>query len=352
VKFRKSSQLVCRRLGQILALISAGAIWATPAGAATYDIIASRDSYLSSTSVNANFGTASELRMITTPASSFRDVLYFDLSAIPAGEAVVSATLRVFVTDGSPATVTIHRITDGWTETGVTWANTAADFDPTASGSFVPAHAFETTSAITGLVQAWRSGTPNHGMMLIAANLNNETRIRSREGPTGQRPRLTVVTTAAPNFTMVKTSQAISDPLNGVTNPYRIPGGTVRYTIVVANTAPGRPDANSVVITEPVPNNTKLFVGDLGGASSGPVLFTNGTPSSTLTYTYLGLGNPSDSISFSNNGGASYGYAPSADVDGCDPAVTHFRVNPAGTFAGNTGGGSPSFNLQLQVVVQ
>ena len=344
--------MLCRRLGQVLAFAWAGTLWAVPATAATYDIVAGRDSHLSSTSVNTNFGTATELRLITTPASSFRDVVYFDLSGIPVGEAVISATLRVFVTDGSPATVNIHRITDTWTESGVTWANTAADFDPTVSGSFVPANAFETTSTVTGLVQAWRSGTPNHGMMLIAANLNNEIRMRSREGPTGQRPRLTVVTTAAPNFTMLKTSQVISDPLNGIVNPYRIPGSTVRYTIVVANTAPGRPDTNSVVVTEPVPNNTKLFVGNLGGGSSGPVLFTNGAPSSTLTYTYLNLGNPTDSISFSNNGGASYGYTPSADADGCDPAVTHFRVNPAGTFAGNTGGGSPSFNLQLQVVVQ
>jgi uncharacterized repeat protein (TIGR01451 family) len=328
------------------------ALVAASAEAATYDILASRDSYLSSASVNANFGTADELRLITTPGGNFRDVFYFDLSAIPAGEAVVSATLRVFVRDGSPATVTIHRITDSWTEAGVTWANTAADFDPAVAGSFVPVNAFETTAIVTSLVQAWRSGTPNHGLMFIASSLNNEARIRSREGPTGQRPRLTIVTTSAPNFTLVKSSQVISDPVNGAASPYRIPGSEVRYTIVVANTASGTPDANSVVMTEPVPNNTKLFVGNLGGGGSGPVLFSNGTPTSTLTYAFTSLASATDNLSFSNDGGATYTYTPTADADGSDPAVTHFRVNPQGTFAGNTGSGAPSFNLQLQVVVE
>jgi uncharacterized repeat protein (TIGR01451 family) len=258
----------------------------------------------------------------------------------------------LFVTDGSPATVNIHRITDSWTESGVTWANTAADFDPASVGSFVPVNAFETAVIVTSLAQSWRSGTPNNGLMLVAASLNNDIKIRSREGPTGQRPRLTIVTTAAPSFTLVKTSQVVSDPFNGTANPYRIPGARVRYTIVVANTAPGRPDANSVVVSELVPANTKLFVGNLGGVGSGPVSFTNGTPSSTLTYTFTSLASTTDNLAFSNNGGATYVYTPSADADGCDASVTHFRVNPQGTFAGNTGTGSPSFNLQLQVVVK
>lgn len=37
-------------------------------------------------------------------------------------------------------------------------------------------------------------------------------------------------------------------------------------------------DSNSIVIIDPVPINTDLFVGDLGAPGWGPVTFVNGVP--------------------------------------------------------------------------
>jgi hypothetical protein len=106
-----------------------------------------------------------------------------------------------------------------------------------------------------------------------------------------------------------------------------------------------------VFITDPVPTNTKLRVNDLGGACSGPVIFTNGSPSSGLTYTFTSLSSSTDDLSFSNNGGASYTYTPTAGTDGCDANVTNIQVNPKGTFA-LAGAGNPSFSLTYQVCVK
>ena len=66
--------------------------------------------------------------------------------------------------------------------------------------------------------------------------------------------------------------------------------------------------------------------------ASGPLAFTNGTTSSGLTYTFSALGtqplrlaDPADDVAFSNDGGATWTYGPTAGADGCDPLVTNVR---------------------------
>ena len=146
---------------------------------------------------------------------------------------------------------------------------------------------------------------------------------------------LTVI--AFPSLTMVKASTVYSDPFNGTTNPKAIPGAFVSYTATVSNTGAGSADSNTIVIVDAIPANTDLFVGDLGGAGSGPVAFTDGAPSSGLTYTFTSLASGADDVSFSNDGGATYTYVPVPDGNGVDSAVTHIRINPKGVFAPTSG---------------
>ena len=40
------------------------------------------------------------------------------------------------------------------------------------------------------------------------------------------------------------------------------------------------------------------------------------------------------------------------DANGYDANVTHFRITPAGIFNGNTGSGSPNFQVQLRMQVK
>jgi uncharacterized repeat protein (TIGR01451 family) len=148
-----------------------------------------------------------------------------------------------------------------------------------------------------------------------------------------------------PRLTITKTSTVVTDPFNGGTNPKRIPGSFVEYSITVANSGIGAIDANTVAITDPVPANSDLFVSTAGGP---PVTFTDGSVASGLTFSY-----PAN-VGFSNqlSGGAPYTYTPTANANGVDPLARGLRIAPTGTLAGATGAGDPSFTVKFRVRVR
>lgn len=151
-----------------------------------------------------------------------------------------------------------------------------------------------------------------------------------------------------PSITLLKTTAVHWDPVNLLVNPKFIPGAIAQYT-VIANNSGGPADNNSTVITDPVPANTALYINDIGGAGSGPVLFTQGATSSTLTYS------KATDLSFSNDGGATWTAVPVADASGCDatvPPITHIRVTPKGAFVGSAVAPHPSFQLDFRVCVK
>jgi hypothetical protein len=128
------------------------------------------------------------------------------------------------------------------------------------------------------------------------------------------------------------------------------------YTIIATNQGAGATDANTVVLTDPIPANTALFVGDIDGPgpATGPVLFTDGTPpdDSGLSYTFTSLDSLTDDVAFSNDGGTTYTYIPVPDADGFDTNVTHLRINPKGTFNAASGGDIPTFEVKFKVRVE
>lgn len=56
------------------------------------------------------------------------------------------------------------------------------------------------------------------------------------------------------DITVAKTSAVTADPQNGATNPKRIPGSTIEYTITVSN-APGAATATGINIADTVPSD-------------------------------------------------------------------------------------------------
>jgi hypothetical protein len=162
----------------------------------------------------------------------------------------------------------------------------------------------------------------------------------------------TVLVGGGPSLTVVKSSIAFSDPYNSTTNPKRIPGGFVTYSVLTTNSGAGAVDNNTTILVDAIPANTALYVNNVGGAGSGPVAFTNGTPSSGLTYTFTSLASTTDDVSFSNDGGTTYTYTPAPDANGVDANVTHIRINPKGIFAGDSVAGAPSPNWTVSFRVR
>lgn len=160
---------------------------------------------------------------------------------------------------------------------------------------------------------------------------------------------------SAPSITVLKSVQTLSDPVNLGVNPKAIPGAVMQYNIIMTNSGAGSADSDSTVLVDPIPANTLLYVDDIGGAGSGPMLFSQGATSSTLSYSFTTLNDMADDLSFSNDGGATWTAVPSAAATGCDataPSITHIRVNPKGAFIGNVVAPSPSLQLVFRVCVQ
>ncbi len=153
----------------------------------------------------------------------------------------------------------------------------------------------------------------------------------------------TIINTRKPSsalLTVVKYSTLVSDPVNGTTNPKMIPGAILRYFITVTNTGNTVVDANSIVITDPMPGET------IYNAAS-PVQFTNGPTASGLS-----AFNASTMVTFSSQtgGGTPFTYTP--NTAGFDSNVKGLRLAPGGTMAAATATTQPSFTVSFLVQVK
>jgi len=162
----------------------------------------------------------------------------------------------------------------------------------------------------------------------------------------------TVTLSTGPIISLQKTTETLSDPINGTTNPKSIPGALAEYTISASNSGATPTDNNTIIITDAIPLNTSLFVNDISGAGTGPIRFVDGTPPSGLNYNYSSLASATDNLSFSNDNGATFNYVPSADAEGLDSNVTNIRVSTLGQFLATSPSGDPSFSVLFRVKVQ
>jgi hypothetical protein len=154
-----------------------------------------------------------------------------------------------------------------------------------------------------------------------------------------------------PDILVLKSVQVYSDPVNLQDNPKAIPGAVMLYTILVTNQG-GATDSDTMVITDPMPVNTEVFVNDINGVGSGLLLFTDGTTVSGLSYSMNSLASTTDNISFSNDNGASFVYNPIPSTGGYDSAVTDIKVSLSGSFKASTGAPHPSFSIRFRVRLQ
>ncbi len=93
-----------------------------------FTFVAVEDSKVKSTSPNNNYGSDSTLRVRKTSTEEYRSYLKFEVSGVPG--TITGATLRLYVTDGSPDGGTAYLVDNQWTETTITW-----NIAPPISGS-------------------------------------------------------------------------------------------------------------------------------------------------------------------------------------------------------------------------
>jgi hypothetical protein len=116
-------------------------------------------------------------------------------ACIPQGATIDYATFSIFV-KGWGQTIRLHRITDPWIETEVTWNNFDGGYDSTVEASFV-APTVEggdfCSVDITSLVQGWVNGIyPNYGLLLEQDLTSVTTYPSSEESIIELRPQLEI----------------------------------------------------------------------------------------------------------------------------------------------------------------
>lgn len=166
------------------------------------------------------------------------------------------------------------------------------------------------------------------------------------------------VSALLPNIQLVKSVEVFSDPINGIVNfnnyPKALPSAILTYTIEAINTGPGAAENNSIWISDSIPDNTYMMVKDFDDISGkGPVIEDPVNPTNGLSYQFIALDSISDDIEFSENDGADFDYSPVADIEGIDVKVTHFRINPTGSFqAPLASESSNKFTIKFRIQLQ
>jgi hypothetical protein len=131
------------------------------------------DTYIYSTAPTTNYGSATTLIVGTQSAGTGRALFRFNLSAIPSGATVLSASFNAYVVSGSTTPVTqdveLKRIDTAWVESSVVWG---APLTYTGASNVlgVGTAASYATWDVTSLVQWWVNGNTNNGLALMSKN--------------------------------------------------------------------------------------------------------------------------------------------------------------------------------------
>lgn len=133
-------------------------------------LTAIQDSYISSASPDANYGTGVSLQVgrTTTPISvTYRALAAFDLAALPSDAVILTATLQVYQTSGSGFDIKAQALTAAWSESAVTWNNQPAFTTQDEVLESSPDGSWRRWN-LTPIVQKWRAGAlANNGVRLI-----------------------------------------------------------------------------------------------------------------------------------------------------------------------------------------
>lgn len=158
------------------------------------------DAYIYSGEPDTNYGSVTELLVDADNCSAnetvcralikFPDFIGPEASQVPAGATILSATLEMTVTDPG-GTQLAYQVTEGWTESDVTWNAFAVPGSPATVGDPV-SYASPTgavTLDVTSLVQNWVNGDANQGLFITTSSADGTDYLSSESTSP---PKLTV----------------------------------------------------------------------------------------------------------------------------------------------------------------
>ena len=226
----------------------------------------------------------------------------------------------------------------------------------TGSGSYIPGTGVWAIGSLANGATATLDITVSANLLptgtVITNTADNLLLDQADPDTTNNQASVDVTVENQPDILVMKSAQTISNPVESGPNPKSIPGAIVLYTITIINQGLGTADADTVIITDSIPANTELFVGDLSTGfplgPGSPVAFSQGATSSGLSLSFINLGSTTDDIEFTKAGGL----PPVPDVDGYDAGVTDLGLLPKGTFAASDGTNHPSFSIMFKVRIQ
>lgn len=172
---------------------------ATPAALTLQPGVAGIDTYLGVNN-GTNYGNQTTLNSV---AGQSWPLLRFDLSSVPAGSHIASATLSMYAVNGSGSgNMALHRVMRDWTETGANWATADGSVAWTTAGGDVHPTAVASTAfagsgtwlnwEVTELADKWSKGSlPNQGVQVRApAGISGMTLASSDHSTSAYRPKL------------------------------------------------------------------------------------------------------------------------------------------------------------------
>ena len=147
---------------------------------------ASQDTWISETNMGSNYGSSISFT-VTNANKRGRGLVKFNVSSIPPGTLLQSATLRLFTGSFFPkqtSILTVNRVTNNsmnnWTELGATWRRSdgTSGWSAAWGGSYdLPAAASAALSSsftsgwvewdVKALAQEWVDGAPNYGAFVL-----------------------------------------------------------------------------------------------------------------------------------------------------------------------------------------
>ena len=174
--------------------------------AAPVTFFAGKDTTLLEESPTTNSGGSTSLLVGNNGASTkkVRAYLWFDISSIPASATVTAATLTLRSTLRSPVgaasiSLDVWRSATSPSEMSANWANDSATTGPSAYASAVtPTTGNNIQFDVYNLVEAWRAGFTNNGIIIRAANEAGTSYFGYSSDEGSVRPELTVTWNALP----------------------------------------------------------------------------------------------------------------------------------------------------------